>query len=1104
MAQLSIEKNELEEKLIDKNGNVFDKELTEKILYAENEKSNQILFLSRVIYINELRYREKIKKFQYKNEVYLISIDWYKKFKEYINYNLIKKTCKHPEIYITKKPILYNINLDLNPGKIKNEILLINNNEKYLFDENYLIINNDKINRIDYKIFPKESFDILNKEFGCDYIIKRQLKEDKLNRRNKYDIYSKKFSVLFLPIKDLIDKNNEIENFNIYFPNLLSDEEINVYLSNIINSPNNKEIKEKLGLSEKENLNSEIKIYKLYNDNLINDFKEFFYKNISKIKEGNKISGNLFLEKISQNFQIQELQYNILIIEFSKNKNGDFFDFLTRDISNSQSSIPRKNVKNISNNKKIIKLELDTSDEEKKTKRPNNKFNEYKLYNIERRNNLKKYSLNKKENKKGLVGLNNIGNTCFMNTSLQCLSNCQILTNYFLNDYYIPFVNKNNPIGSKGKLVESYVELIKHLWFGNENSIEPYDFKETIGEINIMFKGFQQHDTHEFLSLLLGELHEDLNKVLNKPYISINENLHFNNEIQQFQYFQKLFLSRNQSIIVDLFYGMFKSTVYCINNNCKHISNTFDPYSIISLPLINKKIDNDSNNEFLIKKEIDVYFVYQDLKKKILFFNIQIHHKMSIRNFKEKIDYMLRCGINNFELYLLKDNIPFLIDENKEETIYDLLKKDTIYLNEIPNNVFEEENKETNENYNLIINNHKILYEREKEFDEGKKDNFNHKEYYFDKNKFIRCVFFNFSYLIENLDEEEKNNYTPKDMIYFPKVFYFNIEWNNLEIFNYLIQYFRFIYDENNNENYKELYFNQYEINSNKINEISNFELTFSIHEKINYPFIIFYLNSSKIYEEINIENEREELMVMSENNFSIKKEIEKIKENLLENEKISDYQLNFKLVWSINYLKKIEEISEQEKIENEEEKKNIFYEKNEDELNLLDLLENFGKKEKLTEENKWFCPKCKKEQLAEKKIEIFTIPEILILHLKRFKNNLKLGNLVNFPIENLDMEKYIIYNEKKVNNNLYDLFAVANHYGGLNGGHYISYCKNFLNNKWFEFNDSFISEIHQKKIVSSSAYLLFYKRKNSFFQNTENLYNKQFQNIVFQENEYL
>ena len=132
-------------------------------------------------------------------------------------------------------------------------------------------------------------------------------------------------------------------------------------------------------------------------------------------------------------------------------------------------------------------------------------------------------------------------------------------------------------------------------------------------------------------------------------------------------------------------------------------------------------------------------------------------------------------------------------------------------------------------------------------------------------------------------------------MIYFPKVFYFNIERNNLQIFNYLIKYFRFIYDENNNENYKELYFNQYEINSYKINEISNFELTFPIHEKINYPFIIFYFNSSKIYEETNIENEKEELMVVSENNFSIKEEIEKIKENLLENEKISNNKLKFK-----------------------------------------------------------------------------------------------------------------------------------------------------------------------------------------------------------------
>ncbi len=1111
------EENKTEEPLIDKQGNIFNRNLIENTLITEDEKSKYILSFSREIYINELRYRDKIKKFKYDNLIYLISIEWYEKFKQYVKYKLIKRTSKHPEIYVSK-PILYKIDNNLNPGKISNDILIIKNNENILFDENYLIIDNNKKNKIDYKIVPKETFDILNKEFGCDYIIKRKIKEDRIKKSKKYDIYSRKFSIVFLPIIDYMERNKDIDIFDIYFPDLLVDNEIYIYLANILNSPNNKKIKEKLGISmiNKTILISFIKIYKLQNNCTLNNFKEYFYKNISKIKEGHRIPGYNFLEKISKQFQIQQLEYDTLIIEFSYNDDGEIFGNINTELDyNIEESIPKKKiVKNaITNNEEEV-LDLDSSDDEKNNKSNNNtfSFNNISSYYAERRNNLKKLPLDKINNKKGLVGLNNIGNTCFMNTSLQCLSNCKLLTNYFLNDYYIPFINRNNPIGSKGKLVESYVELIKHLWYGNENSFEPYDFKETIGEIRTMFRGYQQHDTQEFLSFLLDELHEDLNKVLNKPYVSPNENFIFNNDIDEFKYHKKLFLARNQSLIVDLFYGMFKSTVFCPNEDCKNISNTFDPYAIISLPLnIKKNEEENINDENIIKKDINIYFVYDDLKMNILRFNVEINNKMSIRKFKEKINYILRCGINNFELYLINNNFPILINENQDKTIYEvLLNRNDIFLNQIPKNVFNnEENPDIKKNYDLITQNNDILYKRAKEFDEGKiEENFDHKENMtFDKNKFIRCVFYNFSYNIINLDEDEKKDYPPKNMIYIPKVFYFNIEWNNSEIFNFLINYNRCVYDEEeNDENFKENYFKDYELNSEKINNIPNFKLTFSIHEQYKYPFVIMFLNFSKIFieeDEIPIKDNEEllneEIILISENKFTIREQIDIIKEKIKDtNEKISDYQLNFKLAWSFHCAERLYNLNTQEQINDESNYYNRIRE-NIPEIDLLDLLEKFGKLEQLTEDNKWFCPKCKIDQLAKKKIEIFTCPEILILHLKRFKNVSKLENLVKFPIENLDMGKYIIYNENTVNDNIYDLFAVGNHFGFLSGGHYIAYCKNFLDDKWYEFNDGYVEEIDENKIVSSSAYVLFYKRRNSYFENIEDLYKKTFELIDYE-----
>ena len=1081
------------DKIIDKYGNIYNEDLAEKTIISENAESQKILSLTRKIYLNELKFHNKIKNLQYFNEIFLISIEWFNKFKEYSNYKLIKKTSRNPDLYLSKKTIIYKLDSNKFPGQITNKSLIINSDSNNLSSDNYYLIKEDKKEKIDFKIFPKESFDILNEEFGSDYIIKSYIKIDNENNSKKYNIYSKKFNVTFIPIKEILFQNYQIQTYEIYFPLLLDEEETYQYLINILYK--NKNLKEQLGISliNESLLKLFIKIYRLNKDCMLERFKKFITQNIEELKEGNRILGSDFLQKIPEKFQIKQLKYDNLIIEFSYYENGEYFNNLLSEIlfDNSFKESILKNKDYIENNNLNYQITYSSKDQKRKRKKSSPNY----FYN--RRKELRKETLDKNDNKHGLVGLGNIGNTCYMDTSLQCLSNCKILTEYFLEDYYKKFINENNPIGSQGKLVESYAELIKHLWYGQNDSIEPYNFKETIGNIRTMFRGYQQQDTQEFLSFLLDGLHEDLNKVLNKPYVCPEDDLVFDNDIEEYKYFKKLFLARNQSLIIDLFYGMFKSTLYCPNKECKNISNTFDPYAIISLPLKNKNPP----------RKIDVYFIYENIKYKLIKFKIEINNNTTIRYFREKINYILKCGLNTFEIYLiLNNNELILINESKYKTINDFLKEnDTIFLNQISSHVFENKNTEIDKTYEEIIETNSILYDNIKEFDknEGKIEGFEQKEEKFEREKYMRCLFYNFTYNIRYLfDDDEKNEYPPKDSFLFPRVFYFNIEMNNSQILDYLINYYRCIYDEmENEENLKEEYFKDYEEKSQEINKNTDFTFTYSIHESFNYPFVIMFVKSINAYkEEENYSitpnfDEKDIMLEISENENIIKENIEKIK--LEENESLNDYQLDFKIAWLPNYEERIQNFNTQESIEK---RRWYYYNSDDDEqtFNLIDLLENFSTLEKLTEDNKWYCPKCKEHQLAQKKMVIFTCPEILIIHLKRFKNNSKIGNLVNFPIEGLDMGKYIKYNEIETNDNIYDLFAVANHFGGLHGGHYIAYCKNYIENKWYEFNDSRVSDIDENNIVSSSAYVLFYKKRNTLYPNIQELYQKTYEEIDY------
>ena len=88
--------------------------------------------------------------------------------------------------------------------------------------------------------------------------------------------------------------------------------------------------------------------------------------------------------------------------------------------------------------------------------------------------------------KRGLCGLQNLGNTCFMNSGLQCLSNVVDLTEYFLSDKYLKELNETNPLGTKGKLVKKYGTFIKSLWFGISTVQSPWSLKHGISEFQPM------------------------------------------------------------------------------------------------------------------------------------------------------------------------------------------------------------------------------------------------------------------------------------------------------------------------------------------------------------------------------------------------------------------------------------------------------------------------------------------------------------------------------------------------------------------------------------------------------------------------------------------
>jgi ubiquitin carboxyl-terminal hydrolase 4/11/15 len=152
----------------------------------------------------------------------------------------------------------------------------------------------------------------------------------------------------------------------------------------------------------------------------------------------------------------------------------------------------------------------------------------------------------------------------------------------------------------------------------------------------------------------------------------------------------------------------------------------------------------------------------------------------------------------------------------------------------------------------------------------------------------------------------------------------------------------------------------------------------------------------------------------------------------------------------------------------------------------------NLVNKERLDDTNKWFCPHCKDKVNASKKFNIWIPPKIMIVQLKRFIHNFsahgysahKLNNKIEYPINGFDISPHMSTCSKKVSENSdgfkYDLIAVSNHIGNMNGGHYYSFIKSVTDGNWYCTDDDSVTLMQEEDIVSPNAYLLFYKQREN------------------------
>ncbi|KAE8190623.1 hypothetical protein A4X06_0g7186 [Tilletia controversa] len=800
---------------------------------------------------------------------------------------------------------------------------------------------------------------------------------------------------------------------------------------------------------------------------------------------------------------------------------------------------------------------------------------------------------------KGLVGLQNLGNTCFMNSALQCLSNTKELQQYFSSGAYQSELNTDNPLGQGGALAQAFGALLNKLWDGNQTSIAPREFKMALSRFAPQFIGYQQQDTQELLAFLLDGLHEDLNRILKKPYIEAPE-WEGGGDKEMVELAQKqwdIYKLRNDSVIVDMFQGQYRSTLVC--PVCSKVSIKFDPFMYLTLPLPNMKRWKGKGS-----------YVPYDRSKPTVNFEISLPSTSTIAQMRAKLAAWfdvdakrILCGeIFNSSIYKWWHDY---------DPISEILTTDRLYFWEVPFD-FTPPKREGVPSYSLGYGKTAMHPEQLEE---------SVKEAPAAGQPAVLVVFSE----VEQ-DAGSSSSYRRSKSEKFGIPFLVAIPPEQVEdedaVYEAVIrQYVRFTDRPQDLEAILKV--DRTEANATGAAGDGN-QLKGEVSETAATP-VVATDSSEANPDKTAVAPVANLSPAEGDGTATVDADVELVSEEPIHQRdgsaivqestptSVDNKRLLFKLRFTGRLPtedfpkaaedwetcseelsqrssrlgaaaaqsvaapaagKKEDEIAGADQVEATSEKKPsstvaegkqpagkrwplvytggglvcLWYQtakahffdrasnnmadwgptdsfedpeiqklqaaastRRKTDLSIDNCLDEFTKEEQLGEDDPWYCPRCKEFRQATKKFDLWEVPDILVVHLKRFSGGRsardKLEDFVSFPLEGLNLSERVESRKAKAKirdeaamsvdgadaaggaatadvdgdeDPIYDLYAVDNHYGGLGGGHYTAYAQNPVDGKWYYFDDSSVRPVEASSVQSTAAYVLFYRRRTS------------------------